>query len=106
MKQEVYFNDFADAFVRADRSDQYSYEALRALYDYLEEVYDGEYNLDVIELCCTYCEQDYKDIASDYDIELDGEDIGADLRAVHDYLSSNTSLVAMIGTVFLYDSNF
>ena len=38
MKQTVYFNDFRDAFRQAGRLENFSYEALEVLYDYLEEL--------------------------------------------------------------------
>lgn len=57
MRKTITFTDFCDAFQRSDRANQFSYEGKRALFDMLEEL-DPEYELDVIELCCTYTEYD------------------------------------------------
>lgn len=59
MYQSVTFSDFVDAFRVMDRRDQFSYDGLRALFDYIEEYEDstGEsIELDVIALCCEYSE--------------------------------------------------
>lgn len=59
MYQTISKGQFRDAFLNMGRKDQFTYEGLGALYDYLEEVYsDNElgYELDVIALCCDYTE--------------------------------------------------
>lgn len=58
MKQNVTQDMFIDAF-KAIRPDNFTYEGLVALYDYLEEQcdYDNyEYELDVIAFCCEFSE--------------------------------------------------
>ena len=65
MKQTMYLSDFRNAFRRADRKENLSYEGLEVLFDYLEEINpDGE--LDVIELCCEYCEMTLEELNSEY----------------------------------------
>ena len=56
---------FKDEFHRMDRGDQFSYEGLNALYDYLEELHEcGQgYELDVIALCCDWTEYKSKNEA-------------------------------------------
>ncbi len=52
---------FRDAFHNMGRKDQFSYNALGALFDYLEQLEEdcGEpIELDVIALCCEYAEYD------------------------------------------------
>lgn len=59
MYTTVSFDDFANAFERKGRADQFSRAALRALFDYLEQMEEetGEQiELDVIALCCEYAE--------------------------------------------------
>ena len=71
MFTHVSFNQFVDEFTRMGRKDQYvdevrsrtpgnfSYEGLRALFDYLEEYeeYTGTpIELDVVALCCEFTE--------------------------------------------------
>jgi hypothetical protein len=74
MKQTINFSQFTDAFngpEGSDRSNQFSYEGKKALFDYLEEYEDStgeEVELDVIALCCEYTEYScIKDFHSDYE---------------------------------------
>jgi hypothetical protein len=71
MKTKVYFSEFCDYFHKI-RPDNFSYQGLRVLYDYLEDI-DSDFELDVIGLCCDFSESDYQTIANDYSIELDAE---------------------------------
>ena len=61
--------DFERAFKDFDR-DNFSYDGLKALFEYLEEYEDDtgeELELDVIALCCEYAEYDsLKDFNDDY----------------------------------------
>ena len=55
--------DFTHAFKTSNRSDEFSYHALQALYEWLEEVYctdDYGVELDVVALCCEWTQ--YKSI--------------------------------------------
>lgn len=57
MKITVTFSDFVDAFRHAGRQDTFSYDGLRALFDFLEEVerdIGEEIDLDLNALCCGY----------------------------------------------------
>jgi len=59
MYQTINFSAFRTAFERAGRGDQFSYNGLRALFDYLEEdagLGERGFALDVIELCCDWTE--------------------------------------------------
>lgn len=76
MKQSVNFSAFVDAFRAYGRYDQFGYDALRVLFDYLEEYEQDtgeELELDVIALCCDYAVDSVDDIAAQYDIDMDGE---------------------------------
>lgn len=67
MKQTIYFHDFVTAFKRMGRGEQFSYGGLKALFEYLEDVYEGDYDLNVIALCCEWNEYcDVVDINMDY----------------------------------------
>ena len=73
MKTTVYFSEFCDYF-RDIRPDNFSYQGLRVLFDYLEEIENScgeESELDVIGLCCEFSEESWETIASDYSIEID-----------------------------------
>ncbi len=59
MYTTVSFDDFANAFERKGRGDQFSPAGLRALFDHLEQEEDAmnlSIELDVIALCCEYAE--------------------------------------------------
>lgn len=61
MYQQIEFSDFVQAFHDRGRKTQFTYEGLRALYDYLNsyEIDTGEpLELDVISLCSEYAEYD------------------------------------------------
>ena len=60
MKQSINMYDFERAFKNFER-DNFSYDGLKALFEYLEEYEEGtgeEVELDVIALCCEYMEYD------------------------------------------------
>lgn len=87
MKQTINFNQFHDAFHNMNRGDNFTYDGLRALFDYLEqceEETDYEMELDVIALCCEFTE--YKNLA-----EFQG-DYGDGLETVED-ISGNTTVI-------------
>lgn len=81
MKQSVNFYDFERAFQNMDRFDQFGYDALKALFDYLEQLEDDlgeEIELDVIALCCDFTyyeslEEFQRDYSSDYETIEDVE---------------------------------
>lgn len=99
MVQTINCSQFRDAFRSAGRVEQFSYEALGALFDYLEEV-DPDFDLDVIALCCEYAEDSAENIAKNYNIEVDSLDELED--AVRAHLEENTSVVADFDGRFLY----
>jgi hypothetical protein len=72
MKQTITFSRFCDAFKNMGRNDQFSHDAKKALFDYLEEN-NPDYDLDVIELCCWYVEYDE-------DEEFDSDSIICELK--------------------------
>ena len=59
MKQSVNFTDFTKAFHDHGRGTQFTYEGLKALFEFFEVLEDDsgeEMELDVIALCCDYTE--------------------------------------------------
>ncbi len=102
MKMTITFSDFCDAFRDMGRNDNFSYAGKRALFDYLEEM-APDMELDVIALCCGYYESDLNSIIGDYDIDVsEAEDDDEKTDIVEKFLRENTSLVARIGTDFVY----
>ena len=61
MKRNVTEHDFTEAFRDYGRNDQFSYEGLKALYEWFEEYEEDtgeEIELDVIGICCDFSEYD------------------------------------------------
>ena len=70
MYSTVNKNDFRDAFRRCDRDGQFSYCALGAIFDYIEESEQDlgqEAELDPIGICCDFAEMsDLEDFNEQY----------------------------------------
>lgn len=63
--------DFADAFARMDR-DYFSNDGYQYLYDFYDESSDGNWELDVVAVCCEWTEYDnIDDFLYDYGMYLD-----------------------------------
>ena len=93
MRQTINKSQFRDAFSDMGRENQFSYDALGLLFDYLEEM-DEDFELDVIAICCDFSEDSIEDIASNYSIDLSElEDEDEKKEAVMEYLNNNTSVV-------------
>ena len=96
MKQTVNFSAFCDAFHAYKRYDQFGYNALQILFEYLEELESEtseEIELDVIALYCDYSVDSVADIASNYAIDLsECEDDEERKFTVLDYLQDNTQI--------------
>jgi len=69
MKQNVSFNTFYNAF-QETRPNNFSYNGLRALYDYLSEYENSigeEIEFDMIALCCDFSEyENFEEFKNDY----------------------------------------
>ena len=97
MKQTINNYQFHNAFEQANRSDNFSYEALDLLFEYFENLesdlgYDLEF--DVIAICCEYQESTIDDIINDYSLDVsDCEDLVAKHALVSDFLNDKTTLV-------------
>jgi len=70
MIQTITKSEFTSAFHRAGRGNNFTYEGLIALYDYLEEYEDStgeQIELDVIAICCEYNEyESLEEFQEDY----------------------------------------
>ena len=72
MRQSINRSQFHDAFANMNRKDNFSYEGLNALFDYLESFEDeagSEITLDVIGLCCEYTEAPITDVLRDFNLD-------------------------------------
>ena len=107
MKQTINLHTFRDAFYKMGRKDQFSYEGLEILFNYLEEVAQdsGEaIELDVIALCCDYAESTIDDLISEYDIDIsdcEPDDKEATEEIVLEYMEQNTTIcgVTSMGSI-------
>lgn len=76
MKQTINFTTFANAFRNSDsRKNQFSYEALELIFDYIEEYerdMGGQIEFDMIGVCCEWAEDTPEEIAANYSIDIDG----------------------------------
>ena len=79
--------DFIDAFRKMGRGENFSYNGLVALYEYLEMLGEDtgqEIELDVIALCCEYVEYDnLEEFQADYSEDYETiEDIQSDTSVI------------------------
>ena len=102
-------HDFADAFKRYNRQDQFSPEGLEVLFDYLDNLSEDTeepIELDVVALCCEYYESSVEDIVRDYNIDctIDGEPMDEEeiKETVREYLEYKTSVCGEVSGGFVY----
>ena len=79
-------SQFRDEFHKCGRGEQFSYDALGLLYEFLTEL-DGAAELDVVAICCEFSEDTEKAIAASYGLHED-EDVIA-------FLEENTLVVGV-----------
>ncbi len=102
-------SSFIDAFTHSSRKDQFSYEALEAIFDYLEDYSDstGEpVELDIVGICCEWSESHWSDVAREYSIDLndfaEDEDDCNRIEAVMQYLWDNTHALELSEGIVLF----
>jgi predicted ArsR family transcriptional regulator len=107
MKTTVSKYDFERAFADADRKDQFSYEGLAVLFDYLEELEAStgqELELDVIALCCDYYESSTEEIIENYRIDVEGLDDDEQVDTVREYLMDQGAYCGEFPGGFVYSA--
>ena len=101
-------HQFREAFRLAGRMDQFSYEGLEVLFDYLDNLSEdiGEpIELDVIALCCDYYESSIEELIDNYNIdvsEVAEDDPDSIIDVVREYLEHNTSVCGKVANGFVY----
>ena len=103
--------EFAQAFLDMERNN-FSHEGLHVLYEYFEEI-DSNYELDVIAVCCEYCEATPIEIADMYQIELpnvygleaDIQDLAL-MNVVCDWLGCEGALIGQTSNNTIIFQNF
>ncbi len=97
-------NDFREAFNRMGRGDNFTYAGLGELFEYLEELEhcEEQTELDVIGLCCDFAEGTAQEIASNYNVDIEGMDDEAARDEVVDMLDAEGFLVGETDTTIVY----
>jgi hypothetical protein len=88
MKISINKYDFRDAFKKAGRENNFSYDGLGLIFDYLEEQerdLGEDYELDIIALCCELSEEMPDEIRANYKLDADCD--------VLDYLLDCTTII-------------
>lgn len=94
MVKTISIYDFRDAFKAAGRGEQFSYDGLEVIFDYIEsyEQDSGEQTeLDVIALCCEWAEDTVENIIRNYSIDCDDVEDDEIQNYVIEYLEDNTA---------------
>lgn len=108
MKTTLNVYDFLDSFKRMGRDNQFSYDALSILFEYLTDLEDAtgeEKELDVVAICCQYSEETWQEIESAYVIDM--EDLDADdekrrKERVKEYLMDEGVFIGESANGFVY----
>ena len=95
---------FRNEFKSMGRGDQFTYEGLTVLFDYLEELeFCGDpYELDVIALCCDFAEGTPREIAESYGINVAELSDSEAMQVVTDYLGEEGVLVGATDITIVY----
>jgi hypothetical protein len=97
MKTTISVYDFRDAFHKAGRGNQFSYDALELIFEDIEN-YENEsgeeMELDVIGICCDLAEASPEDIARDYSIDIsEAADEDEIFEIVRDYIDYRSRVI-------------
>ena len=78
--------EFQKLFISMNRSNQFSFEALSLIYDYLDDVSSDElgYKVDVIAICCEFHEYTLEDLKSQFDFDGESETTEEFLERISD----------------------
>ena len=95
MKITINFNDFESAFKKCGRGEQFSYNGLVEVFDWLEDLEDStgtEQELDVIGLCCEFTEYNsFKEFQKEHGKDYECiEDVENETTVIHiDYFGGD-----------------
>ena len=99
-------SEFIHAFKSSSRKDQFSYEALEHIFDYLESYSEdtGEnLELDIVGICCDWSEMSWQDIAMSYGVDLSScVDDDERIAEVEDFLCRNTQYCELSDGSFVF----
>ena len=107
MKQQINRGTFIDTF-NAIRPDNFTYDGLVALFDYLEEYEEAtgtELDLDVIALCCEYSEySDIEEYLKDYNADVVREEYETEeeyTEAIKEEIKDKTTFIEVDDDAFI-----
>lgn len=97
MIMTVSYDEFKATFIGL-RPDNFSYEALELLFDFFEQLEDDlgeQIELDVIAICCEYCEESIKDYISNYSLQDETEGLEDDelLEFIRGHLHNSSDFI-------------
>ena len=98
MKAQVNFSTFQSAFENL-RPNNFSYEGLTVLFNYLEDLEQDigqEMELDVIALCCDFCEMTELEVRAAYDLD--------DSESSTKYLQDNTLVAGFTDKTIVFQN--
>lgn len=92
-------SQFRDQFHKAGRGEQFSYEGLGLLFDYLDDMGE-DVELDVIGICCEFAEMTLDEVIDNYDTGITADMMLEEseenlLALVTDFLQDRTTLVGV-----------
>jgi len=106
MKQTINIHQFRNAFARAGREENFSYEGQEALFDWLEtyeEDTSEEIELDVIALCCDFSEYtDLDEVIDYYSIDVDSDEDDKRQQVI-EWLQERTTVIEFDGGIIIQD---
>jgi len=73
-------SQFADLIKKTGYADNYSYDNIKAIYDFLEEIHDGKYEFDMPEIAGIFSEIDLDEANTLFELSLNHDDDPYDIR--------------------------
>ena len=96
MYQTVNVHSFREAFKMMGRQNQFSYDGLEVLFDYLDD-FEPNVELDVIAICCDFEEFTFEDMRGTEDLDDDASE-----EEILEYLESVTTVVGTTDDSVIY----
>ena len=100
MKITVDESIFISAFDDMGRGNQFSTEALQALFDYYDEI-DADMELDVIAICCDWCEYSNDDLVYEYGYLIDDDGETPEFIQILEELEERTCVIRLEDSVLV-----
>lgn len=81
MKVTVDKSLFHEMFEQSSRANNFSYEGIDVLFDYLDEMYEEDYEFDLIEICCDFSDYNEDELVNEFKHLLPWEEWSAENEA-------------------------